>query len=345
MDPIWIVRILFILTLTLCGYWIGESTTRGIEFSAAAFLIALFIISLEYATRVLSGKKIILGCIGAFAGLLFSRLFHDTFPRGLFWDEQAALTAFNLLFMYFGVVMALRNADRISLSNLRFFVTSPKDNAMLLDSSVIVDGRVRELYELGFLTREAVVPSFVVAELQRLADSGDSVKRHSGRKGLEFLEELRASSAVPFQLLEKDYPEIAEVDQKLIALARDLHATVLTNDYNLGKVAKLHQVDVVNLNSLAAALRPNLSVGDQLIITISREGKDPHQGVGYLEDGTMVVVDQARALIGQSVAIVIVSLMQTNAGRLAFGRLIERQEDNAGEAAAAEPEKKAVAQT
>ncbi len=346
MDPIWIVRILFVLILTLCGYWIGEATTRGIEFSAAAFLLSLFIISLEYATRVLSGKKLVLGAAGAFAGLVFSRLFHDTFPKGMFWNEQASLTAFNLLFMYLGVVMALRNADRISLSKLRFFVTSPKDNAMVLDSSVIIDGRVRELYDLGFLSREAVVPSFVVAELQRLADSGDSVKRHNGRKGLENLDELRDASSVPFQLLEKDYPEIPEVDQKLINLARELHATIVTNDFNLGKVARLHQVDTINLNSLAAALRPTLSVGDQLMLTINREGKDPHQGVGYLEDGTMVVVDHARPLIGQTVGIIIVSLMQTNAGRLAFGRLIENRSAESFEPAApeADAEKKAVGQ-
>lgn len=329
MDPVWIIRILFVLTLTLCGYWIGQSSTRGIEFSVVAFLLALFIITLEHATRVLSGKKIALACIGAFGGLVFSRLFHDTFPTGMFWDEQVSLTAFNLFFMYFGVVMALRHADRISLSRLRFFASNPRDNAMLLDSSVIIDGRVRELYDLGFLTRQAIVPSFVVEELQQLADSADSIKRHNGRKGLDHLEELKG--AVPFQLLEKNYPDIAGVDQKLIALARDLQATVVTNDYNLGKVANVHQVDVVNLNSLAAALRPSLGVGDQLMLTIKREGKEHHQGVGYLEDGTMVVVDHARPLIGQNVPVVIVSLMQTNAGRLAFGRLIEGQESISAE--------------
>lgn len=173
------------------------------------------------------------------------------------------------------------------------------------------------------------MPSFVVEELQQLADSADSIKRHNGRKGLDHLEELKG--AVPFQLLEKNYPDIAGVDQKLIALARDLQATVVTNDYNLGKVANVHQVDVVNLNSLAAALRPSLGVGDQLMLTIKREGKEHHQGVGYLEDGTMVVVDHARPLIGQNVPVVIVSLMQTNAGRLAFGRLIEGQESISAE--------------
>ncbi|MCC5875302.1 MAG: hypothetical protein JJU11_03685 [Candidatus Sumerlaeia bacterium] len=323
MQPIWMIRVLFVLTLTLCGYWVGKFDGKGLEFSAIALLLSLFIVALEYATRVLSGKVILLTGLGAFAGLAFSRLFYDTFPPNMLGGQDAARAAFNLFFMYFGIILALRNADRVSLSRLRFFITSPKEDSVLLDTSVIIDGRIKELYELGFITRNPLVPNFVVEELQILSDSSDPQRRHVGRRGLENLENYRDS--IPYQLFDKDYPEIQGVDSKLIALAKEIGATILTTDYNLAKVAILHQVRALNINTLSAALRPNLSVGDQLVINITREGKDADQGVGYLEDGTMVVVDDARSYIGNAVTITIISMMQTNSGRLAFGRLLDKE--------------------
>lgn len=322
MQPIWMIRVLFVLTLTLCGYWVGKFDGKGLEFSAIALVLSLFIVALEYATRVLSGKVILLTGVGAFVGLAFSRLFYDTFPPNMLGGQEAARAAFNLFFMYFGIILALRNADRVSLSRLRFFITSPKEDSVLLDTSVIIDGRIKELYELGFITRNPIVPNFVVEELQSLSDSSDAQRRHVGRKGLDNLESYRDS--VPFQLFEKDYPDIQGVDNKLIALAKEIGATILTTDYNLAKVAVLHQVRSLNINTLSAALRPNLSVGDQLVLTITREGKDADQGVGYLEDGTMVVVDDAQPFIGRPVTITIISMMQTNSGRLAFGRLVDK---------------------
>jgi uncharacterized protein YacL len=321
MQPIWILRILFVLTMTLCGYWLGRYDGRGLEFSAMALLLSLFVVTLEYATRVVSGKIIVLCGVGAFAGLAFSRLFYDTFPPNMLGGQEAARAAFNLFFMYFGIVIALRNADRISLSRLRFFITSPKDDSVLLDTSAIIDGRLREMYQLGFLTKTPIVPTFVVEELQSLSDSRDPAKRHVGRRGFENLEGFR--DIVPYQLFEKDYPELNGVDNKLIALAKELGAAILTTDYNLAKVAGIHQVRALNLNTLSAALRPNLSVGDQLVLALTRDGKESHQAVGYLEDGTMVVVDDARPLVGRTVPVTIVSMMQTSSGRLAFARLIE----------------------
>lgn len=321
MEPIWIIRVLFVLTLTLCGYWVGRIDQRGPEISAVALLLSLFIVAVEYSTRVLSAKKLVMGAAGAFAGLTFSHLFRDTFPQNMLGGQDAARAAFNLLFMYFGIIVALRNADRISLSRLRIFVTSPREDSILLDTSAIIDGRLKELYQMGFITRNPIVPTFVIDELQTLADSRDSGKRHNGRKGLESLENLR--DVVPFQLLDKDYSDVSGVDHKLILLAKELGAWVLTTDYNLSKVASLHQVKALNINTIAAALRPTVGVGDQLVLTITREGKDPSQGVGYLEDGAMVVVDDARHLIGKSVAVTVTSMMQTNAGRLTFAKLIE----------------------
>ncbi len=323
MQPIWIIRLLFVLTLTLCGYWVGRTQypVKGIEFSGMALVLSLFVVTLEYASRALSAKKIVLGIAGAFVGLLFSRLFRDTFPESMLGGQDAVKASFNLLFMYLGVTMALRNADRISLSRLQLFVASPREDSVLLDTSVIIDGRIRELYALGFMGKLPIVPTFVVDELQKLADSRDAGKRHTGRKGLENLEAFR--EVVNFQLMEKDYPEAADVDHKLIALAKEIGGTILTTDYNLAKVAVLHRVKALNLNSAAAAMRPNLNVGDQLVLSITKEGKDARQGVGYLEDGTMVVVDEAKPFIGRSVPISVLSMMHTQAGRLVFGRLLD----------------------
>ncbi len=321
MQPIWIIRVLFVLTMTLCGYWVGKANAQGVEFSATSLVLSLFVVAVEFATRILSAKKIVLGTIGAFAGLAFSRLFRDTFPESMLGGQDAAKAAFNLLFMYFGIIMALRNADRISLSRLRVFVTSPREDSILLDTSVIIDGRIKDLYEMGFLHKTPIVPTFVIDELQALSDSRDSTKRHNGRKGLENLEAFR--EILQFQLFEKDYPETTGVDHKLILLAKELGASLITTDYNLTKVAVLHQVRAMNLNELAASLRPTVGVGDQLVLVISREGKDPQQGVGYLEDGTMVVVDEAKAHIGKSLPIKVTSIMQTNAGRLVFGKKLD----------------------
>jgi uncharacterized protein YacL len=176
------------------------------------------------------------------------------------------------------------------------------------------------------MTRQAIVPGFVVGELHRLADSKDAMKRHNGRKGLDNLEALRA--AVDFQLLEKEYPEAEGVDDKLILLGKEIGATLVTNDMNLAKVAVVHHVNVLNVNTLAASMRPTVVVGDQMLLSIVKEGKESHQGVGYLDDGTMVVVDHTRPYIGKLVPIVVISMMNTNAGRLAFGRLIEEVSDS-----------------
>lgn len=323
MQPLWIVRIFFILLLTYSGYWIGQPA-RILETTGLALLIALLIVGAEYTTRFLSTKVILLGSLGATMGLLFSRLFVPTLPTGLFPDPQAPALIFNVLFMYLGVVLLLRNADRISLSRLRFFVGAASENGVLLDTSVLIDGRVIHLYSLGFMTRSSIVPSFVVDELQSLADSRDPARRQAGRRGLENLELLQSVDQ-DLQLYEKRYPNERAVDQMLILLAKELGSAIVTNDYNLARVGKVHHVKTLNLNELSAALRHNLAVGDQVTVSVQRPGKEEGQGVGHLDDGTMVVVEDGRPFIGQQTHVVIVSILPTSAGRLAFARLLEQQ--------------------
>lgn len=322
MHPIWLARVFFVLILTLAGYLVGRPQGYGLEFTLGALVGSLFLVAMEHSSQVLSTKKIILAAGGAFFGLAFSHLFTTAIPGSLTANVELASFSLNLLFMYFGVVLAIRNADRISLSRLRFFISPSAESHYIFDTSVIIDGRVIRLYEIGFLSKSAIVPTFVLDELQALSDSRDPAKRQYGRRGLENLEELREVDP-NLQIMEKDYPDVKGVDHKLIALAKELSAPIVSNDFNLCKVATLHRITALNINELAAALRLNISIGDQVVVTIQRDGKEAGQGVGHLDDGTMVVVDKGREFIGQDLHVVINSIVQTNAGRLAFAKIIE----------------------
>jgi uncharacterized protein YacL len=185
---------------------------------------------------------------------------------------------------------------------------------------VIVDGRIADVVEAGFLEGTLIVPQFVVRELQRLADAGEPLRRARGRRGFDVLDRLRRSASVRMELVDTDFPHVAEVDAKLVVLARELGARLLTNDAALGRVAALGGMAVGNLNELAAALRPVALPGEAMSVQLVREGKEPGQGVGYLEDGTMVVVEGGKRFIGQALEVVVTSVLQTSAGRMIFAR-------------------------
>ncbi len=321
MRDIWIARIFFVLISTFCGYWLGVPFALGPQACAAGFILSVFLVALEYGTSAFSSKKILLAALGGFFGLAFSRLFYETipWPAPLDSSSRLPLTIFNLLFLYFGVILALRHADRLSLSSLKFVLNNPQERILLLDTNIIIDGRIKDLYALGFLHWRAVVPQFVLDELQLVADSHDPKRRNQGRRGLENLEALKKVHPL-LQIVEKDYPEIRDVDHKLLALAKELGAVLVTNDYNLEKVANIHQIPTLNLNQVASVLRPAIHVGDELGLLLLREGKDPNQGVGYLEDGTMVVVDEGLPLVGREARVTVTSILQTSAGRMVFAR-------------------------
>jgi uncharacterized protein YacL len=189
----------------------------------------------------------------------------------------------------------------------------------LLDTSVIVDGRILEIVEAGFLDGRLMVPKFVLRELQLIADSADPVKRSRGRRGLEVLNKLREVSK-GLEISDHDAPE-RDVDGKLVALGRMLGAQVLTNDYNLNRVAKVQGVSVLNINELANALKPVVMPGEEMIAKVVKDGKEPNQGVAYLDDGTMIVVENGKRVIGEEAEVVVTSVLQTAAGRMIFARL------------------------
>ena len=196
--------------------------------------------------------------------------------------------------------------------------TSLMPESSLLDTSVIIDGRIADICETGFINRQLIIPQFVLKELQMIADSAEATKRTRGRRGLDILNKMQKQCSVKIEIDDTDYPGIREVDQKLIALAKEKGYSILTNDFNLNKVAEVHSVAVLNINQLANALKPIVLPGETMKVQIIKEGKEPTQGVAYLDDGTMVVVEQGRRYMGKSIEAVVTSVLQTTAGRMIF---------------------------
>jgi len=318
-----ITRVFFILLVTWTfGVNLGQKQTpsKVVEYSLLSFLIACLIVLFEVSAHILSPKKILFASVGLLFGLILGSRLYEALPSDLIGQSLYTRIGCNLVCGYFGVILALKNVDRFDLSRLKFLLGPPKGNVAILDTSVIIDGRIRELAAGRFIPETLVVPEFVIQELQTLADSGDPVKRTKGRRGLAVLEEMK-SMDIPLTVYENDYPDIPDVDQKLIALARETDGQLVTNDFNLQKVALLHQVRTLNLNELANILKPTAFVGETIALYISEQGEQPRQGVGYLDDGTMVVVENGEDYIGREVLITVTSILQTSRGRMIFGRL------------------------
>jgi uncharacterized protein YacL len=231
-----------------------------------------------------------------------------------------------LVMMYMGLQVGASKGDllnTVTLGTVSAGDQSTRHSTKLLDTSVIIDGRIADIAEAGFLDGALIVPEFVLRELQMVADSTDGSKRQRGRRGLDMLQRMQTNVALQIQIIPDDFPSIREVDLKLLELAKKLEAKVVTNDFNLNKVAHLHHVEVLNINDLANALKPVVLPGEKMTVLIQKEGKEFSQGVGYLDDGTMVVVDHARRLIGKSVEISVTSVLQTASGKMIFGKMDE----------------------
>jgi uncharacterized protein YacL len=229
-----------------------------------------------------------------------------------------------ILFGYLGVVvMTMRRQDIYALLNSRFARSAepPQDErSVLLDTSVIIDGRIADISQTGFIAGTMLVPRFVLNELQHIADSSDSLRRNRGRRGLEMLNRLKDESVTPVRITDMDAPEARDVDDKLVMLAKSLGCPVVTNDYNLNRVAQLQGVMVLNINELANAVKSVLLPGETISIKIIQEGKELGQGVGYLDDGTMIVVEEGRPYIGQTIPVLVKKVLQKTEGRLVFAQ-------------------------
>jgi uncharacterized protein YacL len=232
-------------------------------------------------------------------------------------------TILTLVLCYLGMVIALRGKDEfnIIIPYVRLRRQDQLDGVSILDTSVVIDGRILDICKAKFLEGKIVIPRFVLKELQQIADSTDPIKRQRGRRGLEILHTLQSQPGIDITLNEEEFPDTPEVDAKLVKLARLLESKVLTVDFNLNRVATLQGVKVLNINELANALKPVVFPGEELEVKLIKEGKEHNQAVGYLEDGTMIVVDDARRFINQEVRVAVTSVLQTPAGRMIFTKL------------------------
>ncbi len=324
-----LVRVAFFLVLSVACYFLQPFGLSPWISAAAGAAAAALVIVFEFRVRALSLRRLlgavagsILGIFGAF---IISLVLRSSLPAG---PTQRVLQIFMLLLMgYIGLVIGTSKGDLLNLGALGDLFNSErsanKRNLKVLDTSAIIDGRIADMAETGFLEGSLVVPEFVLRELQMVADSQDCSKRQRGRRGLDVLQRMQGNSLLTIQIIQDDYPQIREVDLKLIELAKDIDAKIVTNDFNLNKVAHLHNVPVLNINDLANSLKPVVLPGEKMNIVILKEGKEYNQGVGYLDDGTMVVVDHARRMIGRSVEISVTSVLQTASGKMIFGKMDE----------------------
>ena len=290
--------------------------------------------SLRVLLGRVSSQTLVSGLVGLMAGLIVAALL--AFPISLLPSPFGDVLPFIgvVLFSYLGIaIFAMRQNDifsvlRVNLPGRTQEAAEPpageEARSILLDTSVIIDGRIADIARTGFLVGTLLIPRFVLNELQYIADSADSLRRQRGRRGMEVLSELQKDASVPVRISDIDVEGVREVDDKLVILARQLRSPILTNDYNLNRIAELQGVPVLNVNELANAVKSVLLPGDNLSVNIIQEGKESGQGVGYLDDGTMVVIEDGRQRLSQEVTVTVTKVLQTAAGRMIFARLSER---------------------
>jgi uncharacterized protein YacL len=324
-----LIRILFVIILAAACFFLQpfalQPWTAAVLGAAAAAAAIVF----ELRVRALSVTRLLAAVLGSVLGIvgaaLFCMVLGGSLPPGA---TREWLQLFVLMLMsYVGLVVGASKGELLDFS--RGFAglfageraLAGESNLKILDTSAIIDGRIADVVETGFLEGTLLVPEFVLRELQIIADSSDGSRRQRGRRGLDILQKMQAHPLLTVRIIEEDFPQVREVDLKLIELAKKMGGQIVTNDFNLSKVAQLHQVRVLNLNDLANSLKPLVLPGERMNIVVLKEGKEYNQGVGYLDDGTMVVVDHARRMIGRAVEITVTSVLQTASGKMIFGKI------------------------
>ncbi|MGH9775735.1 MAG: PIN/TRAM domain-containing protein [Candidatus Acidiferrales bacterium] len=327
------LRILFTVICMAAGFHFRPFSLTAKTGTLAGFIFAVAVILFEIRLRRASLRRLIGAAVGSILGILGAYLTtmvlsHTIMPEST--RSFVGLLVF-LLMTYVGLVIGASKGDMLNLSALGGLFGSERSSKRIfkvLDTSVIIDGRVADIAEAQFVDGTLVIPQFVLRELQMVADSADPLKRQRGRRGLEVLQRLQKMPHLEVQIAEDDFANVADVDMKLIEMAKRYDAKIITNDYNLNKVATLQGIEILNVNQLANALKPVVLPGELMRVFILREGKEYNQGVAYLDDGTMVVVDAARKMINKTVDITVTSVHQTTAGKMIFGRYEDRAAAN-----------------
>jgi uncharacterized protein YacL len=320
---IWVFRLFAIALITVGGYFYPPFKLNGTYGAVAAFAAGALMMYLETRIRRVQFRVLWSAGVGLLAGLLLGWMFGAIYQSAVRTTEMATfIRIFFLVIMpYIGLLIGTKKPEWFDPAHLvgLFKEKRAGRSFKILDTSVIIDGRIADLCDTGFVEGTLVIPQFVLKELQFVADSPDALKRQRGRRGLDVLDHLQKSSQVAVVLSDLDFP-VQDVDSKIIELAKTLDGKIVTNDYNLNKVARIHGIKVLNINELVNSLRPVALPGEAMSVFIIKEGKEKEQGVAYLGDGTMVVVDNSRRMIGQTIDITVTSVLQTTVGKMIFGR-------------------------
>ena len=328
-----VARIAVLIVGTLLGVIIG--------YLISSFILKQGLVIAKRLERLLThipNQELIAGTIGLLFGLIVANLIGVAFNQvpiigpyipiilsAIFGYSGLKLMARKGPEMYYNYVQQWGGEGTKKTSRFKMFSTHKSDKASstpkLLDTSVIIDGRIKELCNTGFIEGPLMVPLFVLNELQIISDSADATKRNRGRRGLDILKDMQDANKVAIEVVEDDYNDLTEVDSKLMRLALDKQWKLMTNDFNLNKVARVQGIEVLNLNELANVLKPALIAGEWIRVQVMKEGKEVHQGVAYLDDGTMIVVEDGKPYVGQNVEVMVTSILQTSAGRMIFARV------------------------
>jgi len=321
---IWIFRLIVILLISVTGYFYPPfQLTRALG-TAAALALGTAVMALEPRIRKTSFKVIWSAGLGMLIGVLLGWMLGSIYQSVVRTPVMATFIHifFLIIVPYIGLLIGIRKPEWLDPGHfVRLFKEKGAGRSYkILDTSVIIDGRIADVCDTAFIEETLVIPQFVLKELQLIADSPDALKRQRGRRGLDVLDHLQKSSQVSVVISDLDFPDLRDVDSKLIECAKSLGGKIVTNDFNLNKVARIHGIPVLNVNELANALRPVVLPGEAMKVFILKEGKERDQGVAYLDDGTMVVVDNSRRMIGQTIDITVTSVLQTTVGKMIFGR-------------------------
>jgi uncharacterized protein YacL len=326
----WVLRLFLFLICGISGYYLTA------EISPSSPIVASLTLLAEGKLKKIPLKNLLGSFIGLILGVIVANLISNVFLSNPFNHQQIVLPLYGVLYGicgYIGLKIGFKRGEEFHLSGWKVLSKNlPRgENTKILDTSVIIDGRIADIAETGFVEGAILIPQFVLSELQHIADSSDSVKRTRGKRGLEVLHHIQKQVNVDVRIVDSDYPAIKEVDAKLIELAKEVRGKIITNDSNLNKVAELQGIEVLNINELANSLKPVVLPGEEINVKILKEGKEMGQGVAYLDDGTMIVVDNGKKQMGKSIDVIVTSVLQTPAGRMIFARLKEEtNRDNRG---------------
>jgi len=319
------LRVFFIIGSGLVGYYVGTLLQDPSLGWMLGCLVGLVVIFLEQRLHNVSLRGLSSMVFGLLLGIFMAKLMSDILslvPLGEFF-QSVSKVVLTLVFAYLGAVIALRGKDEFNviIPYVRFKRQDIKEGIILVDTSAIIDGRILDIYKVNFLNGRLVVPRFVLGELQKLADSANDLKRQRGRRGMELLQRMQKDAQIDVHIHEDDLTEEEGVDLKLIRLAKVMDARICTTDFNLGQIASIQKIGILNINELANVMQTTASSGEELTVKLVKEGKEPGQAIGYKADGTMVVVSEAQQWIGKEVQVSVTSVLQTQGGKMIFGKI------------------------